>query len=61
MGEEGGEHLVGDVVVRGDVEEGVREGVGRAGDPGESCGDGGGYGIGVADDFAVSDEELCSC
>ena len=42
MGEECGKHLVGDVVVCGDVEEGVGQGVGGAGETGEGCGDGGG-------------------
>lgn len=60
MREEGGEHLVRDVVVRGDVEKGVREGVGGAGETGERRGYGGDYGTGVADGFAVNDEELFS-
>ena len=60
MGEEGGEHLVGDVVVSGDVEEGVGEGVGAAGEASEGGGDGRGEGVAVADGFAVGYEELCS-
>ena len=59
-GEESGEHFVADVVVGGDVEERVGEGVGGAGEGGEGAAEGGGESCGVCELGAVLDEELCS-